>query len=161
MSLKETKNFGMIMGTVFVSLSILLLIAAIYREQSFDAIMLFILYLIPGLMFLYIGWERKPLTQVISMNEEVEELEVIIKKIRYKNIVWIPEHTKIKRPYIIKWIEKKQVGDVFTKDEFYKEHPKIKKEKVRRRCVDESIQKMILAGRIGQHEILGQYKVLK
>ena len=103
------------------------------------------------------------------MNDVVEELEVEIKKIRYKGIVFVPEQKKtnsnksknVKKPYIVKWVEKKSVGDVFTKDQFYKLYPKLKKDAVGRRRVDEAIQDMILDGRIEQYEILGQYKVVK
>ena len=110
------------------------------------------------------------------MNDEVEELEVIIKKIKYKGIIWIPQQTSdgiiknnpkkqmihiAKKPYVVKWVKQKQVGDIFTKDEFYKLYPKHKKDITCRRRVDEAIQNMILERHIEMWEILGQYKVLK
>ena len=108
-----------------------------------------------------------------EMNEDVLIIESKPTKIKYKGIVWVPEVKKIKnigknhvgnkkKPYIVKWVEKKLVGDIFTKDEFYQEHPKIKKEKSRRRRVDEEMQNMILNRCITVHDnIPGKYRVLK
>ena len=111
----------------------------------------------------------------IIKENEVIVLESIPTKIMYKDFIWVHEVKKIidtskfkkpagnvKRAYIIKWVEKKKVGDVFTKDEFYDEYPTIKREKARRMCVDEAVQNMILDGVITVHDnIPGKYKVLK
>ena len=131
------------------------------------------------------------------MNDEVDEVEVIVKKIRYKNIIWIPEVKKedvnvnnvnkvsninnvnkidkvdknfttpvkpgsIKKPYIVKWIAKKDVGDIFTKDDFYKVFPKHKSDVACKRRIDEVLQDMILDQCITVHDnVPGKYRVLK
>ena len=107
------------------------------------------------------------------MDEEeviIIESTVILKKIKYKGIFWVPEVKKtksthvgnVKRPYIVKWVERKQVGDVFTKDDFYKEYPKHEKDASCKRRVDGAIQNMILDGCITVHDnVPGKYRVLK
>ena len=124
------------------------------------------------------------------MNDEeviIIESIVILKKIKYKGIVWVPEseQTKkqpksrrvdninnnfttpvekhVKQNYFVKWMKKnKLVGDVFTKDDFYKEFPKHKTDMGCKRRVDEALQTMILDGCITVHDnIPGKYRVLK
>lgn len=87
------------------------------------------------------------------MNDEVEELEVIVKKIRYKGIVWIPEpiqkqgqhvNKHPKQNYFVKWLHKnKQVGDLFTLEEFYIEYPKHGEDMGCKRRVEKVLSKYI------------------
>ena len=106
-------------------------------------------------------------------DEKVEVIESIPTKIKYKDIIWIPESKRtdcvkkkkqignVKKSYIVKWIEEKQVGDVFIKDDFYKLYPRHKKDVACKRRVDEAIQNMILEGCITVHEnIPGKYRVI-
>ncbi len=121
------------------------------------------------------------------MNKDVVEIESIPTKIKYKGIVWIPElknhQTKsvdkvdknfttpderpikpgnVKKSYIVKWVGKKDVGDIFTKDDFFKEFPKHKKDVACKRRVDEAILDMIFDQCITVHDnVPGKYRVLK
>ena len=104
------------------------------------------------------------------MNKDVIEIESIPTKIEYKGIVWVPastvkaNHSKgnVKKSYIVKWVGTKSVGDIFTKDDFYKEYPKHKSDGACKRRVDESMQDMILDKCITVHDnIPGKYRVLK
>lgn len=105
---------------------------------------------------------------------EVIEIESIPTKIKYKGIVWIPETEKtvrvpedvdnininftmprekprVKKPYLIKWLESsKNIGDVFTLDEFYGKHPKHKKDVNCKKRIDKIIADMIVDKRILQ-----------
>jgi len=70
------------------------------------------------------------------MNTDVEELEVIIKKIKYKGVVWVPESKNKpvpvippgKQNYFYKWVMDKPVGSVFGLKDFYKLFPKHEKD---------------------------------
>jgi len=66
----------------------------------------------------------------------------------------------LKKPYIVKWIERFDVGAVFTLDQFYYKYPKLKKHSVGHMRVDKIISDMITDRRIVQ---LGndKFKVLK
>lgn len=48
-----------------------------------------------------------------------------------------------KQPYIMKWIQQKKQGDVFTVDDFYREYPKLKTHKESRVIVERSISDLI------------------
>jgi len=96
---------------------------------------------------------------------EVEELESIPTKIKYKGIVWIPDKNAKriypqKKPYIKKWVENLKVGYVFTIDEFWNEHPNHTKDKKGKRIIDRSISEMIKERIILQIKA-GEFKVLK
>lgn len=108
------------------------------------------------------------------MNDEIEILEEIKipTKIKYKDIIWVPESesTKIKQHvdisgkqnYFDKWLrENKQVGDVFLLDEFYKEHPRHKKEVGCKKRLDNIISKLISDGCIDMWSHKDEFKVLK
>ena len=96
---------------------------------------------------------------------EVEELEVIIKKIKYKGIIWIPETNRLhnlKENYFVKWmIENKQVGDIFSLDEFYKEHPKHKTDAGCKRRLNKIVSDLIKEERIEMWVHKDEFKVLK
>lgn len=105
------------------------------------------------------------------LNDEVIEIESIPTKIKYKGIVWIPEQSKTnydkkkgnpKKPYIIKWVAKKDAGDIFTKDDFFKEFPKHRNDGACKKRIDEAILNMILDKCIEVHDnVPGKYRVLK
>lgn len=110
---------------------------------------------------------------MIYLNDEVEELEVItiIKKIRYKNIIWIPESEStqfkrgrnvdryVKQNYFVKWLHKnKQVGDIFTLEDFYKEYPKHKENVGYKRRVEKAISNLIRDKIITHWDKLGEFK---
>ena len=67
----------------------------------------------------------------------------------------------LKKPYIIKWIEKLEVGSVFTLDQFYYKFPKHKKDTACRKRVDKIIVNMVLEGKINHWKREGQFRVLK
>ena len=133
------------------------------------------------------------------MNDEVEIIEAITipTKIKYKDIIWVPESKKedakvdninnvnkvnnvneidkvdknfttptekpvkpgnLKKPYIVKWIEKKPVGAVFTLNQFYRLYPKLKKNIVSRKRVDKIINNMIIDNVIEQWRKDGKFK---
>ena len=85
------------------------------------------------------------------MNDEVEEIEVIkiIKKIKYKDIIWIPEpkpcvvRTPGKQNYFSKWVMDLQVDTVFCLNDFYRVHPKHEKDSKYRERLDKTILDMI------------------
>ena len=105
---------------------------------------------------------------------EVIEIESIPTKIKYKGIVWIPEteetvrvpedvdnininftmpreKLRVKKSYLVKWLENsKNIGDVFTLDEFYGKYPKHKKDPSCKKRVDKLIASMIVDERILQ-----------
>jgi len=106
----------------------------------------------------------------IDMNDEVEELEVIVKKIRYKDIVWVPEsdaksNSSVRPPgkqnYFQKWVMNKPVGAVFSLNEFYKEYPSHKTEKRRMKRLDIIISDMIKDNIIGQWNKKDEFRRLK
>ena len=112
------------------------------------------------------------------MNNEIEIIESIPTKIRYKGIIWVPQetnnsnvnninkvnkvnkidtvnknfttptekpikHGNIKKPYIVKWIEDRKSGNVFTLDQFYRVYPKLKKDGAGRKRIDKIITGMV------------------
>lgn len=116
---------------------------------------------------------------------EVIEIESIPTKIKYKDIIWVPElknevkvnkinnvnninkidkvdknftipterpvkRGTIKKPYIVKWIEKKDSRDVFTLDQFYRVYPKLKKDSASRKRIDKIIISMVADNKIIQ-----------
>ena len=124
------------------------------------------------------------------MNNEVEIIEEIKipTKIKYKGVIWVPEskkecvkvnkinngnkvnnnfmtpvekHSNIKKPYIVKWIEQLDVGDVFTLDQFYYKYPKLKKDHVGRKRVDKIIVNLIRDGKINHWKHKDEFRVLK
>ena len=101
------------------------------------------------------------------MSDEIEILESIIipKKIRYKDIIWIPETKNkpgnVKQNYFIRWLDDtKHVGDVFTLSDFYNEYPKHKKHVHYRERLDKIIIDLIKKGRIRQGNIKDEFKVI-
>lgn len=121
--------------------------------------------------------------------EIIEEIKIPT-KIKYKGVIWVPEtkkqktveeqpkeinninnnftlpiekpkHGNLKKPYIVKWIEKKEMGSVFTLDQFYRLYPKLKKDTVGRKRVDKIIIKLIQEGKINHWKREGQFRVLK
>lgn len=107
---------------------------------------------------------------MISLNNEVEELEVIVKKIRYKDIVWIPEsdvksNSNVRPPgkqnYFFKWVMDLQVGSVFSLNDFYKMHPKHERDKHCQERLDKTIGDMIKDNIIGQWHKKGEFRRLK
>ena len=98
------------------------------------------------------------------MNDEVEELEVIIKKIKYKDIIWIPEQTRPhndKENYFVKWMQKYKPGDVFNIEEFYKKYPKHKTDMGCKRRVEKIISNLIKDGKIDMWTTKNKFRVLK
>ena len=102
------------------------------------------------------------------MSDEVEVLESIMipKKIRYKDIIWIPEtknkQGNIKQNYFIRWLDNtKHVGDVFTLSDFYSEYPKHKKDRHCRKRLDKVISSLIKEGKIKMWVNKDEFKVLK
>jgi len=86
------------------------------------------------------------------MNDDVEEIEyvTILKKIRYKGIVWVPYNVKenkfignVKLPYIVKYVKSKKVGDVFVLDDFFKLYPNLGKDKSTRCKIDKALSVLI------------------
>ena len=113
------------------------------------------------------------------MNNEIEIIESIPTKIRYKGIIWVHEvnkinnvnnvnkidkvdknftipteklikHGNIKKHYIVKWIEDKTSGNVFTLDQFYRVYPKLKKNSVGRKRIDKIITGMVTDNKLIQ-----------
>lgn len=103
------------------------------------------------------------------MDDEVEELEVIIKKIRYKDIVWVPEtdarSNSSNRPlgkqnYFVRWLKTKKPTDIFMLDDFYKKYPKHRKDANCKRRLNKIISELIddkVLQQLGNDE----FKVLK
>ena len=119
---------------------------------------------------------------------EIEIIESIPTKIKYKGIIWVPEetnnsnvdninnvnkvnninkidkvdknfttpteklikHGNIKKPYIVKWIEDRKSGNVFTLDQFYRVYPKLKKNSVSRKRIDKIITDMVTDNKLIQ-----------
>ena len=60
--------------------------------------------------------------------------EGVVVEYKIDNSFWIPKiyvkvnHStgNVKKSYIVKWVAKKDVGDIFTKVDFFKEFPKHK-----------------------------------
>jgi len=94
------------------------------------------------------------------MNDEIEIIESIPTKIKYKGIIWVPQETdnacnsvrsrNPKKPYFVKWVEARKSGDVFTLDQFYTVYPKLKKDCAGRKRIDRIIFEMITDKRIMQ-----------
>jgi len=91
------------------------------------------------------------------MNADVEELEVIVKKIRYKNIVWVPEtknnnnvQPSGKKNYFYKWVMDKHVGSIFSLKDFYKLFPKHEKDSGCQSRIDKIIFDLLNDGFIMQ-----------
>jgi len=98
------------------------------------------------------------------MNADVEELEVIIKRIRYKNIVWIPDPNSqhnVKKNYFSKWLHDKKPGDVFTLESFYKKYPKHRTDMGCKRRVEKTISALIKEGKINMWIKKDEFKVMK
>ena len=68
------------------------------------------------------------------------------------------KHGNLKKPYIVKWIEKKPVGAVFTLNQFYRLYPKLKKNIVSRKRIDKIINNMIIDNVIEQWRKDGKFK---
>jgi len=73
-----------------------------------------------------------------------------------------PIERNIKQNYFIKWLNKnKQAGDVFSIEEFYREHPKHKKDVGCRGRMDKTLSNLIKEGKIDQWVNKDEFKVLK
>lgn len=73
----------------------------------------------------------------------------------------VEKRGNIKKPYIIKWIEQLEVGDVFTLDQFYYKYPKIRKDHVGCKRVDKIIVNLVQEGKINHWKREGEFRVLK
>ncbi len=113
--------------------------------------------------------ENSIIKQGDPMND-VEELESIPTKIKYKGIIWIPlKEAKINKPgkggggkknYFLKWFNKKHPGNTFTLEDFFKEYPKHQYDKKCRVRIDKIISELIQDKKIMQIN-KDQFKVLK
>jgi len=72
----------------------------------------------------------------------------------------VEKRGNVKKPYIVRWIEKKDPGDVFTLDQFYRLYPKLKKGHGRKR-VDKIIISLVQEGKINHWKHKGEFRVLK
>lgn len=98
------------------------------------------------------------------MKDEVEILESIPTKIRYKDIVWIPEASLSphgKQNYFLKWIMTKDVGVVFSINDFYKNHPKHKTDVRCKQRLVKIISDLIKDNVIQQMDNEGEFRRLK
>ena len=85
-------------------------------------------------------------------------------ELKYDDVIWTPNHVrkysnKPKESYILKWIQEKQPGDVFTIDDFRKAYPNHSKEKKSRVVIDRTISELVKEVRITQLSNDGKFRV--
>lgn len=108
---------------------------------------------------------------MIILNNRVEELEVITTptKIKYKGIVWIPEtdvksdlsiQPPSKQNYFVRWLKTKKPADIFMLDDFYKKHPKHRKDANCKRRLSKAISELV-DSKVLQQLGKDKFKVLK
>lgn len=101
-------------------------------------------------------WIPEPKEPQRIPKEIPKEIKEIVKKTKTVdniniNFTMPREKPRVKKPYLVKWLEKsKNIGDVFTLDEFYGKYPKHKKDQNCKKRVDKLIASMIVDKRIIQ-----------
>lgn len=113
--------------------------------------------------FIWVRELKKEHVKINNVNKvnTINKSNNINKKVDKNFTTPVKKRGSLKKPYLVKWIEKKDPGDVFTLNQFYRLYPKLKKDTVGHVRVDKIIINLVQEGKINHWKNKDQFRVLK